>query len=195
MSATSKMDWFWSDWLGDQAVRRLTPAERGVWIDLLGLAAVSNPVGYVCDEMGKPLTYEEIARVTNAGSPSVAEELVKGILAKGVASVDRTGRMFNRRMVRDAQMRAKKARAGKRGAEHTNLINKRLRDLSHQMPRHLMQQIYEPPPAPSTKERKITSSETVAAREESGLPKKEEKKVLQISQSLADNINQRMRRA
>jgi hypothetical protein len=29
MSAKAKTDWFWSDWLGDPGVRRLTPAEEG----------------------------------------------------------------------------------------------------------------------------------------------------------------------
>jgi hypothetical protein len=181
MSAKFKMDWFWSDWLGDQAVRRLTLAERGMWIDLLGLAACSNPFGYVCDEMGKPLTYEEIARVTNAGSPSVVAELIDGILSKGVASRDRTGRLFNRRMIRDAELRAKKARAGRKGAEHTNLINKQFRDLSQHLPQHVPRQISEPlvPPFPK-KERKTLSelgtaraSPTEPPEKASGLPRKQ----------------------
>jgi hypothetical protein len=170
MSAKSKMDWFWSDWLGDQAVRRLTPAERGVWIDLVGLASCSNPIGYVCDETGMPLTNEEIARVTNAGSASVVAELIDGILSKGAASRDRTGRLFNRRMIRDAELRAKKARAGRKGAEHTNLINQQLRGLTRQMPRHLPQQNIHGPPGPFPKKERKTSSELGTARASSTEP-------------------------
>ena len=121
MSATSRTNWFWSDWLGDQAVRRLTPAERGVWIDLLALAAAAAPTGYVCDDKGRPLTLEEIARVTNAGSPDEVAKLITGILEKGAASRDRTGRIFNRRMVRDAEMAAKKRLNGKAGGAATRL--------------------------------------------------------------------------
>ena len=121
MSATARTNWFWSDWLGDQAVRRLTPAERGVWIDLLALAAAAAPTGYVCDDKGRPLTLEEIARVTNAGSPDEVAKLITGILEKGAASRDRTGRIYNRRMVRDAEMSAKKRLNGKAGGTATRM--------------------------------------------------------------------------
>ncbi len=121
MSASARTSWFWSDWLGDQAVRRLTPAERGVWIDLLGIAAAAAPTGYVCDDKGRPLTLEEIARVTNAGSPDEVAKLIAGILEKGAASRDRTGRIYNRRMVRDADISAKKRLNGKAGGEATRL--------------------------------------------------------------------------
>lgn len=103
MSAGSAMQWFWSDWLGDQEVRRLTPAERGVWIDLLAIAAAAAPFGYVCDGKGRPLTLEEIARVVGE-APQAVSELIAGILDKGAASRDRTGRIYNRRMVRDAAL-------------------------------------------------------------------------------------------
>src|SRR6185312_5264119 len=128
MSATQRTNWFWNDWLGDQAVRRLTPAERGVWIDLLALAAGASPVGYVCDDRGRPLSLDEIARVTGAGSPDEVAKLIAGILDKGVASRDRSGRLYNRRMVRDAEnaakkaaLSAKRAQAGANGARTTSL--------------------------------------------------------------------------
>jgi hypothetical protein len=126
MAATSQTSWFWSDWLGDQAVRRLTPAERGVWIDLLALAAVGSPFGYVCDEKGRALSLEEISRVTNAGSPEDVSKLIAGIVDKGAASRDRSGRLFNRRMVRDAQkavekkaLAEKRSNSGRAGGEQT----------------------------------------------------------------------------
>jgi hypothetical protein len=121
MSAHQSTQWFWSDWAGDQEVRRLTPAERGLWIDLLALAAVGKPAGYVCDQRGNPIPIEEIARFTNA-SPTEVESLIAGILEKGVGSRDRTGRLFNRRMVRQASKRAEKATAGKLGGDQTRKI-------------------------------------------------------------------------
>ena len=113
----------------DQEVRRLTPAERGVWIDLLCLAAVGKPTGYVCDQRGNPLSYEEIGRFANC-SPTEAESLIAGILEKGAASRDRSGRLFNRRMTRQAEKTAKKRTAGKLGAEQTKQVWKGLRALA-----------------------------------------------------------------
>jgi hypothetical protein len=118
MSSHQSTQWFWSDWAGDLDVRRLTPAERGLWIDLLCLAAVGKPTGYVCDQRGNPISYEEIARFANC-SPTEAESLIAGILEKGVGSRDRSGRLFNRRMVRRAEKAAEKRLAGKLGGAQT----------------------------------------------------------------------------
>jgi hypothetical protein len=118
MSAHQSTQWFWSDWAGDLDVRRLTPAERGLWIDLLCLAAVGKPTGYVCDQRGNPISYEEIARFANT-SPTEVGSLVAGILEKGVGSRDRSGRLFNRRMTRQADKAALKRAAGKLGGEQT----------------------------------------------------------------------------
>jgi hypothetical protein len=121
MSAHQSTQWFWSDWAGDLEVRRLTLAERGLWIDLLCLAAVGKPTGYVCDQKGNPLSYEEIARFANS-SPTEVESLIAGILDKGVGSRDRSGRLFNRRMVRQADKAAQKRAAGKLGADQTKKV-------------------------------------------------------------------------
>jgi hypothetical protein len=121
LSAHQSTQWFWSDWAGDQDVRRLTPAERGLWIDLLTFAAAGKPTGYVCDQRGNPISYEEIARFSNC-TPTEAESLIAGIVDKGVGSRDRTGRLFNRRMVRQASKRAEKASAGKLGGDQTKKI-------------------------------------------------------------------------
>jgi len=139
MSAGASTMWFWSDWLGDQEVRRLTPAERGVWIDLLALAAAAAPYGYVCDGKGSPLTLEEIARVTNAGSPDEVGKLIAGILEKGAASRDRTGRLFNRRMVREKALSRKRSEAGKLGGKSTANKHWGKNHLLQHLPQQLLQ--------------------------------------------------------
>lgn len=156
MSATDRTNWFWSDWLGDQAVRRLTPAERGVWIDCLALMAAAAPIGYLCDDRGRPLTHEEIARVVNATPVEVAN-LLAAILQKGVASRDRTGRLFNRRMVREASMSAKRRLSGKAGGAATRLKWQALSDL----PQHNAWQVPQQRVGPPNPIRKKTSSWTV----------------------------------
>lgn len=164
MSAQHSTQWFWSDWLGDQQVRRLTLAERGLWIDLLALAAVASPTGYVCDDRGNPLTNEEIARVTNAGSPEEVGKLIDAIVAKGVASRDRTGRLFNRRMVRQAELSAKRKRAGKIGGDHMKLKWQGFSSLPEQVPRQMPRQVPKQRVSAPTKSKTTTSSETASAR-------------------------------
>jgi len=172
MSATQRTNWFWSDWLGDQAVRRLTPAERGVWIDLLALAAGASPVGYVCDDRGRPLSLDEIARVTNAGTVDEVAKLITGILDKGVASRDRSGRLYNRRMVRDAEnaakkaaLSAKRAQAGANGARTTSLKYFGKQTLPRQVPQHLTQHLPRESLVNPIPIKPITTSVPVAARE------------------------------
>lgn len=139
MSSGSAVQWFWSDWLGDQEVRRLSPAERGVWIDLLALAATGSPFGYVCDGKGRQLTMEEIARVTGE-TPEVVSNLVAGILDKGAASRDRTGRIYNRRMVRDAAIRLKRSESGKLGGKATANKHWGKSHLLQHLPQHVPRQ-------------------------------------------------------
>lgn len=174
MSATQRTNWFWTDWLGDPAVRRLTPAERGVWIDLLGIAAGASPVGYVCDDRGRALTLEEIARITNAGSPDEASKLIDGILDKGVASRDRAGRLFNRRMVRDAENAAKKTAlaekrkaSGRSGGFATKLKWQGLQTLPQQNAQHLPRQLPQQTLVNPLPSKNITSSLPSTAREQS----------------------------
>ena len=63
--------------MGHQAVRRLSPAARGVWIDCLGLMATACPTGYLCDDRGNPLTEGEIARIVNATPEEVGNSSLK----------------------------------------------------------------------------------------------------------------------
>lgn len=175
MSAHDSTQWFWSDWAGDKAVRRLTPAERGLWIDLLSYAAAGTPVGYVVDQQGSPISYEEIARFTNA-TPTEVATLIDGILAKGAASRDRTGRLFNRRMVRKAELSAKRKRVGKSGGEATQLKWQALQSLAGQNARQLVGIRVTPP----SKSKDITTSSLSTAREaepvDEGLSNEEKRK-------------------
>lgn len=162
MSSKQSTNWFWSDWAGDQAVRSLTPAERGMWIDLLTLAAFGNPTGYVVNARGEPLPLEEIARFANCSSTAEASSLIDGILAKGCASQDRSGRLFNRRMVRDVELSVKRRRAGQIGAAATSLKWQAINGLPQHLPGHVPRQ---PRRAPSQKEN-LTTTELGSARED-----------------------------
>jgi hypothetical protein len=118
VSAHQSTTWFWSDWNGDKAVRSLSPAERGLWIDLIHLASDGVPSGYVSDARGEPIAVEQIARFANC-SAAECSSLIAGILEKGAASRDRSGRLFCRRMVRDYELSVKRRRAGQAGGAAT----------------------------------------------------------------------------
>jgi hypothetical protein len=191
LSAHQSTQWFWSDWAGDQEVRRLTPAERGLWIDLLALAAVGAPAGYVCDQRGKPLSYEEIGRFTNA-SPTEVESLIVGILEKGVASRDRSGRLFNRRMVRHVQKRAEKAAAGKLGGDQTKKRWDELRSSSLKLSEISSgARAFAVAPARAPRIHPIQSSSiktTASLLETKGLGEKESKPVSELTRADLDAI-------
>jgi hypothetical protein len=152
---------------------------------LLAFASVGSPTGYVCDAKGRQLTLEEIARVCNGTPDEVAKHIV-AIEEKGAASRDRTGRLFNRRMVRDAKLQAKRAQAGLKGAAHTNLINQQLRAAYKILPRQVMRQksTGPPPPLPSKKENINLSSENSAARAREDAPALQEKMPTEIPETV-----------
>lgn len=139
MTAKHSTRWFWSDWSGDPAVRRLTPAERGLWIDLIGMAFDGEPQGYVCDARGDPVAVEEIARFANC-SAAEALSLIDGILRKGAASRDRSGRLYCRRMVRDYELSVKRRRAGHPGGVATKLKWQAFSGLPGDLPGHVPRQ-------------------------------------------------------
>ena len=160
MSANRSTQWFWSDWAGDLAVRSLTTAERGLWIDLLALAAAALPMGYVCDNRGNALSYEEIGRFANC-SPTEAQSLIAGILDKGVCGRDQSGRLFNRRMLRDIELANKRRKAGQKGGLATKMKWQAFPGLPQHLPGHVPRQTGRAP----YQESKITSSFAGAARE------------------------------
>lgn len=136
MSAKHSTAWFWSDWAGDPAVRSLTPAERGLWIDLICLASDGVPQGFVSDARGDPVAIEEIARFANC-SVAEASSLIDGILRKGAASRDRSGRLFCRRTVRDYELSVKRRRAGHLGAVATKLKWQAINGVPQHLPGHV----------------------------------------------------------
>lgn len=113
MTATIWSKFFWSDCQAEPTLRRCSLAARGLWLDILCLAAQAEPVGFLVQD-GKPLGIGQLAR--NAGAP---EDDVAALLAElereGVFSRDRRGRIYSRRLVREAKLRASGQKTGKRG--------------------------------------------------------------------------------
>lgn len=107
------MPWYWGDWFKCPEVRALSPAARCLWFEMLGLMWESTERGYLTLN-GKPYPKEALAR-----SLSFACDLLDTLLDElnlfGVYSVDDRGAIYSRKMVRDEDIRQKRAIAGQKG--------------------------------------------------------------------------------
>lgn len=117
MSSTIWSKFFWSDWANDPALRLCSLAAQGLWMRMLCLAAESDPIGYVTIN-GRILGVTDIARLTGVTETEVSD-LLDEMDRNGVFSRDRKGRIYSRRMVRDAKRAALARKNGKQGGNPT----------------------------------------------------------------------------
>jgi len=100
------------DWLKDPAVRCISLAARGLWIDMLCLMYESPTRGYLSLLDGKPVSAVQLARMVG-GTLKEIESLLSEMRGCGTYSVTDDGVMFSRRMVADEELRELKSKAGK----------------------------------------------------------------------------------
>lgn len=114
--------WYFNDWDGDPNLKACSLAAQGLWMLMLCIAARSPEPGVV--QIGnQPLRHPDglAPLALSIGRP--LEEivpLIDELLRFGVADRDRSGRLKNRRMVRAAELSAKMARNGAKGAAVTH---------------------------------------------------------------------------
>lgn len=105
-----------NDWLSDERVRSVSPAARGLWIDLLCIMHKNDPRGYLQRADGAPYSTEQISSMTGI-CHDFAIGLLSELLSSGVASQTDEGVIFNRRMVREGDLSEKRAIAGTIGSQ------------------------------------------------------------------------------
>lgn len=108
------MQFFPRDWTADPALRVVSLAARGLWVELLCLMWQAPDRGYLIGGLGAALTPEQIARAVGA-TPDEVRAMLAELEAAGVFTRDGRGVIYSRRMVRDEQFRAKCSDAGKKG--------------------------------------------------------------------------------
>lgn len=86
----------------------LSLAARGLWIEMLLLMHESPKRGYLT------MTEQQLARCVGAGLPEI-RRCLKELQSAQTYSVDATGAIFNRRMVRDEEISEVRSAAGKNG--------------------------------------------------------------------------------
>jgi hypothetical protein len=116
------------DWHSDTQLQRCSLAARGLWTEMLGLMHMGIPYGYLTVQMkdtveGYPLP--DLAAWIGRSLDEVAQAFAE-LDAKGVFSRDPiTGHVFSRRMVRDEDIRRKRAEGGKKSLDHPNVPKRR----------------------------------------------------------------------
>src|SRR5215471_18194383 len=98
----------------DPALRSVTVAAQGLWMDMLCLMHESDRRGYLQHATGKLVTPEQLARMTGCSIEEVTR-LLGELEESGFFSRTEDGVIYNRRMVLDERRRALSGEAGRRG--------------------------------------------------------------------------------
>jgi hypothetical protein len=101
------MKFYPRDWRGDQALRAVSVAARGLWIDCLCIMHEAKPYGHLVLN-GAPVDDDTLARMTGASVDEVSA-LMAELRQAGVLSTTGKGVVFSRRMTKD-HARAQKGR-------------------------------------------------------------------------------------
>lgn len=107
------LQFYSGDWMKDPALRSVSFAARGLWIDMLMLMHQSPRRGYL-QLNDTPVTAAQLARMTGGATGEVAR-LLRELEDSGVYSRTDSGTIYNRRMVRDEKKRIACSEAGRRG--------------------------------------------------------------------------------
>ena len=113
MAGTVSGRWFWPDWLSDPELRACSFAARGLWMDMLCIAAQAKPVGHLMIA-DRAMTTTDIQRVVG-GETSEIEILLAELERNRVFSRTRKGVIYSRRIVRDAKKAKTSRENGKKG--------------------------------------------------------------------------------
>lgn len=116
------MKFYPRDWRGDQSLRAVSIAARGLWMECLCIMHEAKPYGHLLLN-GEPVEVDALARMTGASVDEVSA-LMAELRKAGVFSVTGKGIIFSRRMTKDHARAAKGRKAvQKRWAQDTE--NKR----------------------------------------------------------------------
>jgi hypothetical protein len=109
-----------SDWLRDTALRSCSTGARGLWMDMICFMHEGNPYGYL--KVGdKVILPPNLARMVGESLEDVQSWLVE-LQVAAVFDVD-NGVICSRRMIRDEELRQKRAEGGKLGGNPKLKVN------------------------------------------------------------------------
>lgn len=121
MSKLPSFQFYPGDWKRDTGVQSLSFEERGVWFEMMLLMFESVERGKLVFANGTPMGEDAVSRSLGLDRQKYVQILRK-LLQYGVASKEeKTGIIYCRRMVRDAEISKKRAECGKLGG-NPNLL-------------------------------------------------------------------------
>ncbi len=121
MSKLPAIQFYVGDWRKDNGIQSMDYFTRGLWFEMLMVMHESEPRGYLLINGKKP-TDEQLVKLFGLDKQILTTQITI-LLDAGVASKDpATGVIFNRRMVRDEEVRKVRAECGKLGG-NPRLLN------------------------------------------------------------------------
>lgn len=125
-----------SDWLRDISLRCVSLEARGLWMDMLCYMHEGQPYGYLKVNHMVILTHN-LSSMTGVNI-EIVKRLIDELLQAGVCSINGEGCIYSRRMVRDEEIRKKRADGGilggnpllKNSKNKVNLTNNLTHNLS-----------------------------------------------------------------
>jgi hypothetical protein len=109
------------DWQKDPNLRRCSLAAKGALIETLCLAFELDERGVLVSG-GKPWSEKELAEALG-GNMDVASKAVSELISKGVLKKRADGAIYNAKMVRDDEIRRKRAAGGILGGNPALMVN------------------------------------------------------------------------
>ena len=107
------------DWRRDTALQSCSLTARGLWLEMMNLMHDGTPYGHL--KVGeKTITPPVLARMVGAECKEV-NRLLKELEQTGVLSKTKAGVIYSRRMVRDEEIRKKRAEGGEKSVDHPNV--------------------------------------------------------------------------
>jgi hypothetical protein len=107
------------DYRRDTALRLCSIAARGLWWDLVCLMHEGEPYGHLTVG-GKPMSDEDAARMVQVDLKTY-RRLLAELESRNVASRSGDGAVYSRRMVRDEDIRQRRAAGGHESLKHPNV--------------------------------------------------------------------------
>lgn len=149
------------DWLQDINLRSCSVEARGLWIDMMCFMHQAPLYGYLIVG-SKGIDKGTLSRMTGVPLENIGG-LLHELQQAGVFSVDDSGVIYSRRMIRDEEIRRKRAEGGALSVNHPNTIKPKGYPTRVPLPEPIeepMRVPFDPPPSSSsssssTKQREI----------------------------------------
>ena len=138
MTKNPSATWFFNDWEAEEGLVMCSLGAQGLWMRMLCLAARAEPVGHV-KVNGDPCTAQDLAKYVGESNETVTE-LLGELERKGVFSRTRNGTIYNRRMVKRAELSRKRSESGKKGGDATASKERRKRFFASAKSQQITQQ-------------------------------------------------------